>query len=156
MIWPWCFCNRRRDPWHCSGACRSSDPEEASCSEYNPTSIRHGPSDFGELELYDLRTKSGIESVNFFRDAIYSGSENGKILRLNIHSSQIEAGIGQATSSGSSYRPCPLFDPHQDSVPAPILVLSEYVAHYYGCTDSTAPHPGRSIHHATMPSCSLH
>jgi hypothetical protein len=59
-----------------------------------PTAIRHGPAEFGGLEIYDLRTESGIESIKFFRDAIYSGSENGKLLRLNLHSSQLEAGIG--------------------------------------------------------------
>ena len=59
-----------------------------------PTAIRHGPHEFGGLEIYDLRTESGIESLKFFRDAIYCGSENGKLLRLNLHSSQLEAGIG--------------------------------------------------------------
>jgi hypothetical protein len=37
----------------------------------------------------------GIESLKFFRDAIYSDSENGKLLRLNLQYSQLEAGIGR-------------------------------------------------------------
>jgi hypothetical protein len=60
-----------------------------------PTSIRHGPRELGGLDLYDLRTEVGIESLKFFRDAIYSDSENGKLLRLNLQYSQLEAGIGR-------------------------------------------------------------
>jgi hypothetical protein len=37
-----------------------------------PTAIRHGPREYGGLELYDLRTEVGIEAVKFFRDAIYA------------------------------------------------------------------------------------
>ena len=59
-----------------------------------PTAIRHGPHEFGGLELYDLRTESGIESLKYCRDALYSGSETGKLIRLNLHASQLEAGIG--------------------------------------------------------------
>ena len=60
-----------------------------------PTAIRHGPRELGGLDLYDLRTEVGIESLKFFRDAIYSKSETGKLLRLNMQYSQLEAGIGQ-------------------------------------------------------------
>jgi hypothetical protein len=42
-----------------------------------PTSIRHGPAEFGGLEIYDLRTEAGLEAITFFRDSIYSGSETG-------------------------------------------------------------------------------
>ncbi|KAI2512158.1 hypothetical protein MHU86_2245 [Fragilaria crotonensis] len=59
------------------------------------TAIRHGPRELGGLDLYDLRTEAGIESLKFFRDAIYSESENGKLLRLNLQYSQLEAGIGE-------------------------------------------------------------
>ena len=41
-----------------------------------PTSIRHGPAEFGGLELYDLRTESGIESVKF------SGMPSTRVLRM--------------------------------------------------------------------------
>lgn len=58
-------------------------------------SIRHGPKEFGGLDLCDLRTDEvGIEAVKFFRDSLYSDSENGKLLRLNLEYSQLEAGIG--------------------------------------------------------------
>ena len=60
-----------------------------------PTSIRHGPRELGGIALYDLRTEAGIESLKFFRDALYNNSENGKLIRLNLQYSQIEAGIGQ-------------------------------------------------------------
>ena len=60
-----------------------------------PTSIRHGPREYGGLELYDLRTEVGIEAVKFFRDAIYANSETGKLLRLNMQYSQLEAGTGE-------------------------------------------------------------
>lgn len=61
-----------------------------------PTSIRHGPLEFGGLDIYDLRTESGIESIlKYCRDdALYSGSETGKLTRLNLRSSQLESGIG--------------------------------------------------------------
>jgi hypothetical protein len=49
-----------------------------------PTAIRHGPRELGGLDLYDQRTEVGIESLKFFRDALYSESENGKLLRLNL------------------------------------------------------------------------
>ncbi len=60
-----------------------------------PTSIRHGPRELGGIALYDLRTEAGIESLKFLRDALYSNSENGKLIRLNLQYSQIEAGIGE-------------------------------------------------------------
>jgi hypothetical protein len=60
-----------------------------------PISIRHGPRKLGGIALYDLRTEAGIESLKFFRDALYNNSENGKLIRLNLQYSQIEAGIGQ-------------------------------------------------------------
>ena len=41
----------------------------------------------------------GIESLKFFRDAIYSNSENGKLLWLNLQYSQLEAGALARISS---------------------------------------------------------
>jgi hypothetical protein len=61
-----------------------------------PASIRHGPKELGGLELYDLSTEAGIESIKFFRDALYADSENGRLLRLNLQYSQLEAGIGDS------------------------------------------------------------
>ena len=60
-----------------------------------PTSIRHGPMEFGGLGMYDLRTEAGIESLKYLRNAIYSDSEPGNLIRLNIQYSQLEAGIGE-------------------------------------------------------------
>ena len=48
------------------------------------------------MELYDLCIEVlGIESIKFVRDAIYSNSENGKMIRLNMQYSQLEAGIDE-------------------------------------------------------------
>jgi hypothetical protein len=60
-----------------------------------PTAIRHGPPELGELGIYDLRTEAGLEAVKIFRDSIYSESENGNLLRLNMQYSQLEAGVGE-------------------------------------------------------------
>ena len=60
-----------------------------------PTAIRHGPAEYGGLEIFDLRTEAGLEAIKFFRDSVYTGSENGKLLLMNLHYSQIEAGIGE-------------------------------------------------------------
>ena len=49
-----------------------------------PTAIRHGLAEFGGLEIYDLWTEARLEALKFFRDAMYSGLENGKLLRLNM------------------------------------------------------------------------
>ena len=60
-----------------------------------PTSIRHGPVEMGGLGIYDLRTEAGLEALKFFRNSIYSHTETGKLLRLNMEYSQREAGIGE-------------------------------------------------------------
>ena len=60
------------------------------------TSIRHGPLELGGLALYDLRAEAGIEAINFFRNAVYSNTECGKLLRINLQYSQLESGIGDA------------------------------------------------------------
>ena len=59
-----------------------------------PTAIRHDPIELGGMGIYDLRTEAGLEAVKFFRDSIYSESENGNLLRLNMQYSQLEAGVG--------------------------------------------------------------
>ena len=59
-----------------------------------PTSIRHGPLAMGGLDLLDLRTESGICSLRLLRDAIFSGSETGKMMLISLHASQLEAGCG--------------------------------------------------------------
>ncbi|KAI2500344.1 hypothetical protein MHU86_14152 [Fragilaria crotonensis] len=60
-----------------------------------PTSIRHGPVELGGLGIYDLRTEAGLEALKFFRNAIYSDSEVGNLLRINLQYSQLESGIGE-------------------------------------------------------------
>ena len=59
-----------------------------------PTAIRHGPSSMGGLDLIDLRTEAGIASIKLLRDSIFSGSETGKMILINLFHSQLEAGIG--------------------------------------------------------------
>ena len=60
-----------------------------------PTSIRHGPIEMGGLGMYDLRTETGIEAIKFLRNSIYSDSEPGNLIRINIQYSQLESGIGE-------------------------------------------------------------
>ena len=58
-----------------------------------PKAIRHGPEALGGLELMDISTESEIERIKFFRHAIYSQSEVGKLLLINVQTSQLESGI---------------------------------------------------------------
>ena len=59
-----------------------------------PTSLRHGPIELGGLGLYDLRTEVGIEAIKFLRNSLYSDSESGNLIRLNLQYSQRESGVG--------------------------------------------------------------
>ncbi|KAI2513678.1 hypothetical protein MHU86_818 [Fragilaria crotonensis] len=68
-----------------------------------PTSIRHGPIEYGGMELYDVRTEAGIEQIKYLRNAIYSGSATGTMIRINLHHSQLEAGVGQPLLENPSY-----------------------------------------------------
>lgn len=58
-----------------------------------PTAIRHGPKALGGLDIYDLRTEIGIEQLKFLRDALYSNSAAGKMIMINLHMMQQEAGV---------------------------------------------------------------
>lgn len=58
-----------------------------------PTAIRHGPPEMGGIELLDLLTELGICQIKYFRDAIYSGRETGKLLLLNVKYMQLESDI---------------------------------------------------------------
>ena len=49
----------------------------------------------GGLDLLDLRTELGISNLKFLRDAIYTESEAGKLLLMNLKYSQIEVGISE-------------------------------------------------------------
>ncbi|KAI2512440.1 hypothetical protein MHU86_1893 [Fragilaria crotonensis] len=60
-----------------------------------PTEIRYGPSELGGLDLMDLRTELGISTIKYMRDSIYSGTEAGKLMLLNLKYSQIESGIAR-------------------------------------------------------------
>ena len=59
-----------------------------------PTSIRHGPIEMGGLGLYDFRTEAGLEALKFFRNSLYTNSEAGNLIRLNLQYSQRESGVG--------------------------------------------------------------
>ena len=58
-----------------------------------PMALQYGPLELGGLDLYDLRTEAGIESLKFLRNSLYCGSEAGNLIRLNIDYSQREAGV---------------------------------------------------------------
>jgi hypothetical protein len=60
-----------------------------------PTAIRYGPAELGGLELIDLRTELGISTIKYMRDSIYSNTEAGKLMVLNVKYSQIESGISE-------------------------------------------------------------
>ena len=62
-------------------------------SSKTPTAIRHGPTEMGGHDLMDLRTEVGISQLKYLRDSIYSDSEVGKLMILNVKYSQIEAGL---------------------------------------------------------------
>ena len=59
-----------------------------------PTALRHGPAELGGLGIYDLRTEAGIEAIKFLRNSLYTDSEAGNLIRLNLQYSQREAGVG--------------------------------------------------------------
>ena len=59
-----------------------------------PTSLRHGPVEMRGLGLYDLRTEAGLEALIFFRNALYTNSEAGNLIGLNLQYSQRESGVG--------------------------------------------------------------
>jgi hypothetical protein len=45
--------------------------------------------------MYDLRREVGIKAIKFLCNSIYSDSEPGNMMRLNIRNSQLESGIGE-------------------------------------------------------------
>ena len=47
-----------------------------------PTAIRHGPTEMEGLGLIDPRTEGGIEMIKYFRNAVYSDSQVGRLLLL--------------------------------------------------------------------------
>ena len=51
--------------------------------------------ELGGLNLIDLRTELGISTIKFMRNAIYSNSEAGKLMLLNVKYSQIESGLSE-------------------------------------------------------------
>ena len=67
-----------------------------------PTAIRYGPTAMGGLDLLDLRTEMGISSLKLFRDSIFSMSETGKMILINLHYSQVESGLGTPLLSDPS------------------------------------------------------
>jgi hypothetical protein len=67
----------------------------------------------------------GIEPLKFFRDAIYSNLENGKLLWLNMQYSHLEAGIGQNLPvSGYLY---PLPHSNMALIPSAISIDAQHV-----------------------------
>ena len=49
----------------------------------------------GGLALLDLRTEMGISMIKYMRNTIYSETEAGKLMILNLKYSQIESGIAE-------------------------------------------------------------
>ena len=66
--------------------------QKMGASKTTPTAIRHGPTDLGGLNIIDLRTELGICNLRFLRNAIYTGSEAGKLIIMSLKYTQLEAG----------------------------------------------------------------
>ena len=58
-----------------------------------PTALRYGLIELGVLGLYDLRTEMEVETLKFLRSALYSDSEAGNQIRLNLDYLQREADV---------------------------------------------------------------
>ena len=58
-----------------------------------PVAIGHGPIELGGLALINLRTKLRLSNLKYMRDSIFSDTEVGKLMILNVKYSQIESGI---------------------------------------------------------------
>ena len=67
--------------------------QKLGASKTTPTAIRHGPLELGGLNIIDLRTELGISNLQFLRNAIYAGSEAGKLLIMSLKYTQLEAGV---------------------------------------------------------------
>jgi hypothetical protein len=67
--------------------------QKMGASKTTPIEIRHGPLELGGLNIIDLRTELGICNLKFLRNAIYTGSEAGKLLIMSLKYTQLEAGI---------------------------------------------------------------
>jgi hypothetical protein len=52
--------------------------------------------ELGGIGLYDLWTEAGLEAFKVFRNALFTDSEPGNLIRMNLAYSQREAGIGHA------------------------------------------------------------
>ena len=64
--------------------------QKMGASKTTPIEIRHGPIEMGGLNIIDLRTELGISNLKFLRNAIYTGSEAGKLLIISLKYSQLE------------------------------------------------------------------
>ena len=67
--------------------------QKLGASKATPLAICHGPHEYGGLDMPDLRTELGISTLKFFRQAIYSSSETGRLLLISLKYSQLEASI---------------------------------------------------------------
>jgi hypothetical protein len=67
--------------------------QKMGASKTTPIEIRHGPLEMGGLNIIDLRTELGISNLKFLRNAIYTGSEAGKLLLISLKYTQLEAGV---------------------------------------------------------------
>ena len=63
-------------------------------STKTPIEIRHCPTEMGGLDLLDLRTEVGIAQLQYFRDSIFTNSEVGKLLLINVkYMLQLKSGV---------------------------------------------------------------
>jgi hypothetical protein len=62
-------------------------------SKTTPSSIQHGPTKLGGLNIIDLHTEIGISQIKLLCNAIHADTEVGKLITLSIETTQLEAGI---------------------------------------------------------------
>ncbi|KAI2505798.1 hypothetical protein MHU86_8660 [Fragilaria crotonensis] len=87
--------HRRRRTWPSTDTGDNGDAAKLGYSSKLPTAIRYGPAELGGLDLLDLRTELGISTLKYMRNEIYSNTEAGKLMLLNVKYSQIESGMSE-------------------------------------------------------------
>ena len=73
--------------------CPTVHAQQTRILDKKTVAIRHGPMEMGGLDLLDLRTEVGIAQLKYFRDSVFTESEAGKLLLINVKYMQLESGI---------------------------------------------------------------
>jgi hypothetical protein len=115
-------------------------------SKATPTAIRHGPYELGGLNIIDLRTELGISNLKFFRQAIFSESDAGKLLLISLKYTQIEAGI-TANILERPEIPLPYITATWITSLRSIYVPAQHLSNRNRLTPDCVQWPPRQMHH---------